>query len=216
MIDYQPGDILLVPDEGSFSVVSVLQGMTRLNPVILHSTWQGSIYSNHAAIAIGTGKKYNSTELNVNQVAHATGKGGLCRGSVASYGGAMLVFRLTGSSWAGKAAHDVALAWTDGPSTGTYNTAKAANPAFHSSSYGSGARERARHYHLHRKTRGGPPGIKHEKKSMFCSMFAIAAYQAALGEGLSETYMALDAKNTSPMKLQDYLKTNGFWSQITA
>lgn len=216
MIDFLPGDILLVPDEGAFSMVSVLQGVTRLNPVIAYSTWGGSIYSNHAAIAIGTNTKYNSTELNVNQVAHATSNGGICRGSCASYGSKVLCFRLTGSSWAGKAAHDVALAWTDGATKGVYNTGKAANPAFHSSSYGSGARERARHYHLHRKTKGGPPGIKHDKKSMFCSMFAIAVYQAAVGEGLAETYMALDAKNTSPMKLQDYLKSNGFWSQITA
>jgi hypothetical protein len=197
-------------------MVSVLQGMTRVNLGILYSTWQGSIYSNHAAIAVGTGTKYNSTEVNVNKVAHATSKGGLCRGDIASYSGSMLVFRLTGSSWAGKAAQDVALAWTDGPSTGTYNTAKAANPAFHSSSYGSGARERARYYHQHRRTRGGPPGVKHDKKSMFCSMFAIAVYQAAVGEVLSESYMALDAKNTSPMKLHDYLRTNGFWTQITA
>jgi hypothetical protein len=49
---------------------------------------------------------------------------------------------------------------------------------------------------------------------MFCSMFVIAAYQAALGELVSAAFMALDAPNTSPMKLQDYLKTAGTWIEV--
>jgi hypothetical protein len=216
MIDCEPGDIILVPDEGAFSLVSVGQGVSRLNPVILHSTWGGSIYANHAAIGIGTTNKYNSKSLFVNQVAHATGSGGLCRGSMAAYGTSMLVYRMTARHWASKVAHEVALKWTSGPSTGTYNVGKATNPAFHSSSYGSGARERARLYYQHRNTAGGPPGVKHDKKSMFCSMFVIAVYQAAVGEALAASYMALDAKNTSPMKLHDYLNANAFWEQVRA
>jgi hypothetical protein len=92
-----------------------------------------------------------------------------------------------------------------------YALGKATAPAFGLSTYGPAARERARFYHQHRNTAGGPPGVKHEKKTMFCSMFVIACYQAALGEVHAATYMALDAKNTSPMKLQDYLVNSGLW-----
>ena len=197
----------------SFSLVSIGQGMTRLNPYIAASTAGGSIYSNHAAIAIGTSLTYDQKRTNVNQIAHATGSNGIHRSSLGAVS-AMRVFRMRSSAMLANAAHEVALKWTQSVRNGGYSIKKALAPGFHSSSYGSGAKERARFYHSHRNTIGGPPGVKHDKKEMFCSMFVVACYQAALGENMSAAYMALDAPYTSPMKLQDYLSSCGTWEQI--
>src|SRR5579872_6444415 len=128
--DCQPGDILLVPDEGYFSLVSVGQGIARLNPVIVASTASGSIYSNHAAIACGTAKKYNSEATLVSQVAHATSTKGICRGSIGAYGDGVTVFRLHTAPPLADAAHNVALKWTEGVTTGAYAVGKALTPAF--------------------------------------------------------------------------------------
>lgn len=212
-IEYWPGDIILVPDEGHFSLVSVGQGVTRLNPYIAVSTAGGSIYSNHAAIAVGTTLTFDQKRTNVNKIAHATGSQGLHLSSLGAVAAAR-VFRMRNSAPLANAAHAVAIKWTQGANTGKYSVSKALAPGFHSSSYGSGAKERARFYHSHRNTVGGPPGIKNDKKAMFCSMFVIACYQAALGENVAAAYMALDAPYTSPMKLQDYLLSCGTWEQI--
>lgn len=98
-----------------------------------------------------------------------------------------------------------------------YAAGKAVASAFRSSSYGSGAKQRARLYRQHKETKGGPPAMHDENahKSMFCSMFVVAVYQAALSEAATETYMALDAKNTTPMCLDGYLRNNtDQWEQV--
>ena len=218
-IEYEPGDIVLL---ARANMVAVGQGVIRLNPVIAYSTWGGSINVTHAGLAVGVAKQFgaNSDKVLVNKVAHATSDFGICRSELAAYSaGELRVYRLKEEqrSYA-EQAHAVALKWTEpvaGKTAGAYAAGKALlGPAFGLSSYGPQARARAIVYHAYRNTAGGPPGLKHDKKSMFCSMFVIACYQAALGDAHSARFMALDAKNTSPMKLQDYLAHASAWVSV--
>jgi hypothetical protein len=94
-----------------------------------------------------------------------------------------------------------------------FATRKALMAGFGSSSYGAQAQQRAAEYHQYANTDGGPPSLHDNSvrtKSMFCSMFTVAVYQAALGPQVTSSLMGIDARNTSPMKLADFLRQKGF------
>ena len=220
-MNLEPGDILLFADKGHWSMVSISQGVTRLNPVIWYKSRRGSIYTNHAAIIFNTIiDKF--AKVSRTKMAHAVNSG-VDRTEVPTnfrsgpYGG-YIVFRLNANykDYA-IAAGQVAEIWTRGGSENMpyAHWHKVMSPGFHNSDFGSGAKTRAQHYVNHKNTIGGPAGFKDgTKKSMFCSMFVIACYQAALGEAMSGFLMALDAKHTSPMKLESYLYSNSHWEFI--
>ncbi|WP_330925887.1 hypothetical protein [Candidatus Sororendozoicomonas aggregata] len=97
---------------------------------------------------------------------------------------------------------------------GIYNSFALAQASFRSSSYGRGARSFVRH--LCSDCCYYPPVEFTQFSSSFdrgafCSGFAIAAYQTALGEQLCPTHLALDARNTTPLRLKKYLDTHVYW-----
>jgi hypothetical protein len=73
-------------------------------------------------------------------------------------------------------------------------------------------------FRQHRNTAGGPPNLKKGvgEMSMYCSMFVIACYQAVLGDdAVTGQVMGLDAKFTSPMTLDGYLRSKGeLWEEV--
>ncbi len=99
-----------------------------------------------------------------------------------------------------------------------YAKGKAGGSVFHRSYYGGKARKRADFYAEHKDTKGGPQDLKDVEKghhkSMFCSMFVIACFQAVLADRERRRCMALDAKHTSPMALDEYLKKTGCWTSL--
>lgn len=130
------------------------------------------------------------------------------------------LYRLTGSPETCTAAAAVGETWSSGPSGMGYSGRKAVRLAFRSSSWNSHAQTQAQHYHTHRNTVGGPPSTGRfsragKKKTMFCSMAAVACYQAVLSMR-SGTCLALDASSTSPMRLLWYLNKSTYWTRITA
>lgn len=202
--DLKDGDILLFKGNDT---VKTAQLILKLNPI----KWfeKGSISTIHTGIitsAIG----------NDAYMAHSAGgvkgtmlkKDGLYRGYEAH------VYRFIIDKRAEEAAV-VASRWTEGDNNMPYaHLSKVVGAAFHFSGYTKEARKRAKFYAEHKNTRGGPPGTAQEKKSMYCSMFVIACYQAVFGESASAMYMPLDAKNTSPMTLESWLKDNRAWHFI--
>ncbi len=83
-----------------------------------------------------------------------------------------------------------------------------------SSSYGQNARSFVQR--LCRECNHTPPKEFMQSSSLFdrgafCSGFAISAYQTALGEQLCPTHLALDARNTLPLRFKKYLDTHPFW-----
>ncbi|MCP3939922.1 MAG: hypothetical protein GY710_00365 [Desulfobacteraceae bacterium] len=139
--------------------------------------------------------------------------------------GTASVYRLKGYNGFAKEAQMVACRWAKPEDTKgiPYSIKKSLSPVFHTSSYGLQAQRRAQFYAKHKNTPLGPPsqakysvvppGLR-GKKGMFCSMFVIACYQAAIGVRLSSSLMALDSKNTSPMKLESYLVKSVKWQYI--
>jgi hypothetical protein len=98
---------------------------------------------------------------------------------------------------------------------GVYSVKKAVLSALGSHAFGPGASERAQVYRNSRAIAGGPPATgstpqNPKKKGFFCSMFVIACYHAAFPDDqLCKKYLPLDAKYTSPMTLDGYLRTRG-------
>ena len=97
-----------------------------------------------------------------------------------------------------------------------FSVRKAFMAGFGSSSYGQGAQDRVAEYQQYQGTLGGPPSLKNTavNKSMFCSMFVVAAWQAALGNSVT-TEMNVDSRYVSPMKLHDVLNQKN-WHYIGA
>lgn len=95
-----------------------------------------------------------------------------------------------------------------------YSRLKAFMSALGSHTFGPGASNRAALYRTYRNTIGGPTGDsstadRPTKKGFFCSMFVIACYQAASpDDAYCRKYLALDAKYTTPMALDGYLRSN--------
>jgi hypothetical protein len=113
----------------------------------------------------------------------------------------------------GRDAAEVASLWSKPGVSGkmSYTVSGAIGSAFHSSSFGSGAKQRAQAYRQARMTRGGPQGTLAAQSATFCSAFVIACVQACLSETLSASNMSLDAIHTSPATLQNYLGNSGAW-----
>lgn len=124
------------------------------------------------------------------------------------------VYRST--SGLGGPASEVAKKWAlPGAQKGggmAYSVPAAGYSVFGSSSYGDGAKLRARIYRMMRGVQGGVPAFFGSLSSTFCSAFVIACYQAAMSETQTATLLALDAINTSPATLQGYLSSRPGWS----
>lgn len=94
-----------------------------------------------------------------------------------------------------------------------FSRRKAFMAGFGSSNYGAQAQSRAAEYHQYKDTNGGPPSLhasQNRNKSMYCSMFVVAVYQAALGPQQTTVHMNIDARNCTPMKLADFVRQKGF------
>ena len=170
------------------------------------------------------------------RIAHSTGGGCVwtdAREYLRTHAGKLNAFRLrdpaTRGVLAARAGH-VAITWavdvlTRAPDAAEkhYSKWKAFASILGTSHYGSNAQARAAKYRLHRDTAGGPPsdkswglsGNKTLKKEWFCSMFAIACYQAATTDDAQVARcLALDAKHTSPMMLDGYIRRSGLWDLV--
>ena len=185
------------------------------------AAFQGSATCNHAAII---------TEVEGRRVfnlAHAT-SAGVQLTDVDNYllgmEGSCQVFRMRGKFDFAAEAGRVGATWASAAANGAagivYSTDKGFLSAFQSSSFGSGAKQRAAFYRANKDRPGGPADIGNmlqgRAKAMFCSMFAIACYQATMSDMYLGVMLALDAKHTSPMYLDGYLKGSQHWEQINA
>ena len=97
---------------------------------------------------------------------------------------------------------------------GVFNNLALKQSGFRSSSYGRGARSFV--HRLCSECGDYPPKEFTQLSSLFdrgaiCSGFVIAAYQTALGESLCPTHLALDARNTTPLRLKKHLDNHPFW-----
>lgn len=211
MIEVEPGDLLLAVNQ-TLNIVQAGQFLLATkNPFTALTNQLKSFPVSHAMIAIELPLKDDRTTLGI---AHCTSGAGIIREKACDAKSSYLVYRVADKKEVGKAVNQVALTWTSG-ATGAYSTMLAAQPALHMSSYGSGAKSRAAFFEKHKQTTGGPPSGKgNARQAMFCSMFAIAVYQAAIGASQSAQLMALDAPFTSPMKLHSYVSGNKAWTCV--
>ncbi len=164
-------------------------------------------------------------QVQMPSVCHSTGDGFL-RQSIDLYlkdhGGSLAVFRMQADGndfeyaiYAGAVARRWAAINRDDNEVGesSYSSLKAFMSALGSSAFGPGASNRAALYRRHKDTYGGPPADRerpgHTHKGFFCSMFVLACYQAASpDDAYCRKYLALDAKYTTPMTLDGYLRSN--------
>jgi hypothetical protein len=224
----KPGDILLFYGVNLVSVglsaARFVKGVTVLPAVVSaaqggSTAFTGSATANHAAIVCGSPSAL--------EFADASSVGGVSRMPLASlarfYTGDLHVFRMTATPLIAAAAAVVARKWatTDKDNVGMkFGTAKAGLCAFRSSTFGPDARQRAVFYRQQKDTAGGPQDWKNldrkSHKAMFCSMFVIACYQAVMDDATTETMLALDAKTTSPMYLDGYLRNSALWHTVNA
>lgn len=231
----EAGDILLL--RGACDV-SKLQGAAKVvqRILILPSLIQGATGGtagfrgqaeiNHALIV--SSKVVVAATATVQQhadvmIAHSTGGGTVAEdffgylGKVSDMG--IEVFRLKNQAALAAAAGTVGATWARGndPKRSiTYSKLKAFLAALSSSSYGPFAKIRSKEYREAKNTAGGPRSFNDPdaKKHMFCSMFVIACYQAALTEQQTVQYMALDARHTTPMYLYGWLKAHSAWEHV--
>lgn len=187
----------------------------------------GSASCNHAAI-ISRIARNNLGSASAFDMSHATGAEGIITENIDNFflnsGGEAKIFRCRYGG-AGDDAATVARQWA--PSgfdvqsrRMSFSAGKAFLSALRSSRYGSGAKARAANYRRHRARQGGPPDLGNgvADMTMFCSMFVIACYQAALGDdAVTGQVLALDSQCTSPMTLDGYLcGHSNMWEQINA
>ncbi|MBL4634137.1 MAG: hypothetical protein JKY56_09705 [Kofleriaceae bacterium] len=99
-----------------------------------------------------------------------------------------------------------------------YGMKKAVRSVMSLSAFGSKAQARAQRYSRSRTEANGPTTTGwwtgEHSESMFCSMFVVAAYQAALPMAGVRRVMALDAKHTSPMILEGFLRSHREWNSV--
>jgi hypothetical protein len=205
-----------------------LQGRTIRPPVIFEhgdhvGIGKGTFRCNHAMIAVNGG----------TEVAHATGDGCVYADLelyLNDHKGSVTAFRLRPPSeetrMIGNEAGMVGKTWAvnvwDRSSAPSYSITKAFSAAFSSHSYGPAAVRRAEFYRLHKGTAGGPPSearvqiIRSSgKKEWFCSMFAIACLQAGMAtDGQRRRYLPLDARNTTPMVLDGFVRGSMHWQEL--
>ncbi len=196
------------------AMVSVAQGGA--------AAFTGRADCNHAAIITEVAHPFRF------QMAHATNRGVVdcdIENYLSGFEGECAVYRLSGQEQLAAAAGQVGATWSSGPSNEAENgmpfaSLKSVCSVFGSASFVRGAKERAAFYRLNKARAGGPQDEKNQKqgraKAMFCSMFVVACYQAAMEEAQTEALLALDAKYTSPMYLDGYLKGSATWQQVNA
>lgn len=196
---------------------------------------KGTAKANHAIIVSDRTEIRSLTPPRVDlRYSHAVNQGcysGDLEVYLANHTGNIAVFRLkdgADTAGLGTAAARVAATWAnenapfnDAQVGASYSMWKAVSSAFSSHSFGPGARRRAAHYRAHRGTVGGPTSTtqfsrgKDKKKEWFCSMFVIACYQAAMADdAVASRVLALDARNTTPMTLDGYLKGSQRWKLL--
>ncbi len=170
------------------------------------------------------------------RIAHSTGGGCIASDAdayIAQHTGKLEVFRLADDNLRASLAQragQVAITWAADPSENPnlpeqYSKWKAFTSILGTSSYGPNAKARAKKYRAHRAERGGPPsdmswGLsrnKTGKKEWFCSMFVIACYHAASTDDAEVARcLPLDAKHTTPMLLDGYLRRSGLWTRVAS
>ena len=224
--DCQPGDIILYYGLNSISVslmaVTGMKAVTVLPAVVSAAqggttAFSGNLLANHAGIVCPGPDGYD--------LAHATNESGVHRKNLkflcSRASGTLQVFRLMIGDTIPKEAAEVARTWApriDGEME--FAPGKATLSAFHNSGYGPAARARAQFYRSARTHAGGPSDFKDfvrgTRKTMFCSMFVIACYQAVMPDTLVEDVLALDAKHTTPPYLDGYLRNSMLWRSVGA
>jgi len=185
------------------------------------AAFSGRADCNHAAIITEIGRiQFN--------MAHATTMGVVASdidNYLPSFQGECAVFRLNGQEQLAAEAGTVGATWSSKPADENqlgmpFASSKSVCSVFGSPSFVWGAKDRAAFYRRNRSRAGGPQDEKNREqgraKAMFCSMFVVACYQAAMEEAQAEEMLALDAKYTSPMYLDGYLKGSAAWQQVNA
>lgn len=174
------------------------------------------------------------TYKHIPRICHSTGQGcgySLANSFFANSGGRELrVYRFvppgnTDTDLAAKAGA-VAARWANqviGQGSSQYSMPKALMAAFGRTAYGEKAALRVMKYRQYRDTLGGPPSDQLQLRSgrpigpkeWFCSMFAIACFQAATeNDNQIRQYLPLDARYTSPMSLHGFLSRSDRWRLV--
>jgi hypothetical protein len=228
--DCRAGDIILFYDlnivSAGLGFAKAAKGLTVLPAVISaaqggSNAIVGSATANHAGIVCGEHEPFWD-------LAHATNADGVHREDLSQWAkgcsGTVQVFRLKILPGTAGAAAKVANNWAEKDDENNvgmkFSKSKGGLCALRSSMFGPGAKERAQFYRANKDRKGGPVDWKNWErgthKSMFCSMFVVACYQAALEDYRIEQVLALDAKNTSPMYLDGYLRNSPHWETVGA
>ncbi len=225
--DCRPGDIVLFYGfnlvSASLMAATALKTVTVLPAVVSaaqggSTAFSGNLLANHAGI-VCDGPEGLGCDL-----AHATNESGIHRKNLkflcTGASGTLQVFRSMIGTIAKEAA-DVARTWASRhEGTMKFASDKATSSAFQSSAYGPAAKQRAQFYRSARTHEGGPSDwkdfVEQKRKSMFCSMFVIACYQAVMPDDLIELVLSLDAKHTSPTYLDGYLRNSKCWRTVGA
>ena len=232
------GDIVLTygfnPAGGAQGVVKTFKALTILPAMVSaaqggKTAFAGAANANHALIITNIvgparGMPDDSAKIFAAHAANAGVDSDDLNSFLGAGSGACQVFRMKGEFDFASRAGAVAETWTSPDKTAprkmVYATGKAICSAFQSSSFGSGAKQRAAFYRQHAATRGGPTDLQNMKqgraKAMFCSMFVIACYQAVMSDMYCEQMLALDAKHTTPMYFDGYLKGSQHWERVDA
>lgn len=114
----------------------------------------------------------------------------------------------------GRDAAETAVLWSKPGVSGSmsYTIGGATAAVFRSSAFGSGAKARAQSYRYARMTRGGPAKSLGAPSSTFCSALVAACYQAVVPEAKTQIIMGVDAINTLPVTLQNWIANSSNWT----
>jgi hypothetical protein len=199
-LQFTSGDVLSVPQVGRVFRVRFSKAVYQNIPRICHSTGLGTGYSLANSFFTNSGGR----ELRVYRFVPP----GNTDTDLAARAGA------------------VAARWANtliGQGGSAYSVPKALLAAFGRSAYGEKAALRVMKYRQHRNTIGGPPSDQLQfraqqpvgQKEWFCSMFAIACFQAATENDTQvQQYLPLDARYTTPMSLHGFLSRSERWRLV--
>jgi hypothetical protein len=232
-LDPLPNPTAILKQKGSaeperISIRNFVADRTDKNPTLVVRSFKKA-----AKLTVFLVFKKQSTRA-LRRICHATGGGCVyddLREYFGTHSGGLKVYRMVGADDLAPRVAQVAARWAnetrDAIGEGHYSKWKAFTSAFRSHIYGPGAKARAKFYYDHGGDLGGPPSSNNEKaatgkkKEWFCSMFAIACFQAALYKNEAgheheniEKWMPLDARTSTPMTLDGFLAGSSNWRHI--
>ncbi|MEO0971574.1 MAG: hypothetical protein AAFX85_00655 [Pseudomonadota bacterium] len=232
-MEFRKGDILIFHDN---SAIAAMQGAVvgakavaqGLSLSLGHANGASTMNAVHGAIVHDADGKRIAHSVNAGLT-----KDNIAQMSYPNYSQYRLAYLNHVSNDAAAVARDWAMAHPNRPNrirNAKYSASKAFGSVFGSAKYGKQAKRRADTYAASVRRDGGGAvearfggpqstgrGASEDSfKGFYCSMFVVACYQAIMSETQRLSYMALDAKYTSPMILEQYLQDSPSWICVTS